>query len=519
MPKSLFNSGLIVAFYTLLSRILGLFRELFIASMFGSSSMADAVNVAFKLPNLFRRIFAEGALSSVFVPIFNHRIVESHELAQKFASKVFYGLLCVLIILVLIMQLFMPYFMIIIAPGFNIDSEKFNITVFLCRITMPYIIFISLSALLGSMLNSVGKFVAFSFAPVILNLAVIFGGLGLSKFIPSWDAVSYSVIIAGILQLLFMWVIAKRNTINITFPNITNGLNSSDNKDIRTLLLRMVPATISSGAAQLNLFISQSIASFIEGAVSILSYAERIYQFPLSIIGIAFGTVLLPTLSKLYKLGDKEQIAVMQNNAIKFALFLSVPCSAGIIVLSHQITYIIYQHGAFNSLDTTKTAEAMAYFALGLPAFILAKIFMPIFYANHDTKTPMKITIYALTLNTLLNIVLMIPFGQNGIALGSSIAAWYNLWLLIRYANNHGYLTDNHNIFGYSIKVFLCSIIMMTIIFICNQSLQHYHYSHSLLVRIFSITCTILLGITTYAFTAFLCKVYNKEHIRSLIKL
>lgn len=516
MTKSLFSSGIVVAFYTLLSRILGLFRELFIASMFGSSHTADAVNVAFKLPNLFRRIFAEGALASVFVPIFNHRMVESHESAQNFASKVFYGLLCALIILVFTMQLFMPYLMIIIAPGFNLDSDKFDTTVLLCRITMPYIIFISLSALLGSMLNSVGRFVAFAFAPVILNLAIIFGGLGLSKLISSEKAISYSIIFGGMLQLIFMWICAKRNSINITLPKITNN---TDSKDIRTLLVRMIPATISSGAAQLNLFISQSIASFIDGAVSILSYAERIYQFPLSIIGIAFGTILLPTLSKLYKLGDKQQIFSMQNNAIKLALFLSIPCAIGIIILSHHITYIIYQHGAFTSSDTTKTAEAMAAFAIGLPAFILAKIFMPIFYANHDTKTPMKVTIYALTLNTLLNIILMIPFGQNGIALGSSIAAWYNLWLLIRYAKSHGYLSANHDIFIYLIKVYVCSIIMAALVLISNQYLHSYHYSDSLITRILSITLTIFLGITTYVVSAFLCKVFNKEHIKSLIKL
>lgn len=500
MPtKSLLNSGVIVALYTFLSRVLGLIRELFIAAMFGVGPIADAVNVAFKLPNLFRRIFAEGALSSVFIPIFNRKLLESKESAEVFSSKIFIGLLVVLVTLIVLMQIAMPYAMIIIAPGFNLSQDKFDMTVLLCRITIPYIIFISLSSLLGGILNSINKFAAFAFVPVLLNIAVIFGTMILEQTMSSAEAISCSVILGGALQLLFMWICMRHNSMNI---NLATKPHFKD-PDVSMLLALMIPATISSGAAQLNLFISQSIASFIPGAVSILSYAERIYQFPLSIIGIAFGTILLPTLTKLYKQGDKAQISMMQNNAIKFALFLSIPCSTGIIILSHEIIHIIYEHGAFTSSDTINTAKTMAAFALGLPAFILTKIFMPIFYANHDTKTPMKITIYSLTINTLLNIALMAPFDYVGIALGSSVAAWYNVWLLARYAKKHGYLSTQSDLVVFVFKVCVCCTVLACAVLALNLYMHEYHYADSIMTQILSMTATIAVGGSTYLIAAF----------------
>lgn len=506
---------MVVAFYTLLSRILGLCRELFIATMFGSGPIADSVNVAFKLPNLFRRIFAEGALSSVFVPIFNRKMIESDDAAEKFASKIFYLLLLTLIILVGVTQLLMQFLMLIIAPGFHLEPEKFTTTVLLCRITMPYLICISLAALLGGMLNSISKFAAFAFVPVVLNVVVIVGSKSLEHYIAPEKAIAYSVILAGIMQICFMWIAARRNHLRIRLPQ---RINIYDH-DIKLFLILMIPATISSGTAQINLFISQSIASFIPGAVSILSYAERIYQFPLSIIGIAFGTILLPTLSRLYKIGDMKQVFLTQNNAIKFALFLSVPCSAGIIVLSHQIIHIIYEHGAFTSTDTIKTAEALAGFAIGLPAFILTKIFMPIFYANQDTKTPMKITIYALTVNTLLNIALMIPFEHVGIALGSSIAAWYNVWLLVRYAKQHGYLCRENDIGSYTLKICISSLILSVVILFLGYYIKDYHYSTSIMTQILALGVTIIIGIVTYVISAFCFGVIDKNIIRAVRKI
>jgi putative peptidoglycan lipid II flippase len=524
------RSGITVAFYTFLSRILGLAREVFIADMFGANSTADSVNVALKLPNLFRRLFAEGALASVFVPIFSSKLLESKDESERFASQVFWLLLLVLMILVGLMQYFMPSLMVIIAPGFHGNPQKFELTVLLCRITMPYLIFISIAALMGGMLNSVRKFWPFAFAPVLFNLFIIGGAIGMKGYIGAAEAISYAIILSGLAQVIFMWICTRKAGFSLGLdPRVLcDGLThkalgsspreTNNNKDLRKLIRLMIPATISSGALQLNIFISQSIASFIPGAVSILSYAERIYQFPLSIIGIAFGTVLLPELSRLYKSGDKIACEESQNNGIKFALFLSVPATIGLMMLSNEIINLIYERGEFKSQDTIKTAQAMAAFAMGLPAFILTKVFTPIFYANQDTKTPMKITLCALSVNTVLNILLMIPFAHVGIALGSSIAAWFNIWLLVIYAKKHEYFYLNQDTKSFVIKTIFCSLILASAIYGGKIIARDIIVIESLLSKILSLCLIISVAIIVYIVTAVFCGILSSKVIKVILK-
>lgn len=499
----LFRSGLIVAFFTLISRIFGLIRELFIASLFGSTSLADSVNVAFKLPNLFRRIFGEGALSTVFIPIFNEKIEQSNAAARKFTGEIFTLLLLATILLVLLMIALMEPLMYVIAPGFHHIPEKFNLTILLCRITIPYLVFISVTALFGGILNSVGKFAAFAFVPVLLNIVVIIGTLFMQQQIQPSIAISISVVLAGVLQVMFMYYCLKRA--NLLFPLLFNY----EDKAVKKFLINMGPATISSGVQQLNLFISQSIASFIPGAVSILSYADRIYQFPLSIIGVTFCTILLPELSKIYKTNDMELAFKIQNKAIKGSILLSLPAMIGIIILSHPIIHIIYERGAFTAEDTTKTATAISAFALGLPAFVLAKILTPIFYANHDTKTPLKITIYSLAANTILNLILMIPLSHIGIALGSSISAWYNVWLLHKYAHAYGRLTLSSSLAWFCAKVFLSSIIMGIVILVISYYYGYYFYSEQVLIKTFVLALTITCASLVFAASCFYFKLHK----------
>lgn len=500
---SLFRSGIIVAFFTLISRIFGLGRELFIAGLFGAGSVADSVNVAFKLPNLFRRIFGEGALSVVFIPIFNEKLLESKNVARHFTGAIFTILLLVLVIIIVLMQVFMPSLMFVIAPGFHENSDKFNLTVTLCRITMPYLVFISLVALFGGILNSVKRFMAFAFSPIILSLSVIITTMILQKHIGSAISVSVSLIIAGVGQIIFMFCCVVRA--DLFFPLVWNPFD----RDVKKFLCNMGPATISSGAQQLNLFISQSIASFIEGAISILSYADRIYQFPLSIIGATLGTILLPELSKHYQMNDLKQVAIIQNNAIRIAILLSLPAMFGIIALSEPIIHIIYQRGAFTYSDTVKTAEAISAFALGLPAFIISKILMPIFYANQDTKTPLKITLYSLASNTLLNILLMIPFGQVGIALGSSISAWFGVWLLHIYSKQYGNFFINTKLSSFIVKILLSCLTMVTVICIIRYFYSEYFYSEYFLVKSSMLVATILIGVLIFLIMIFYFKIYQ----------
>ncbi|WP_341791044.1 murein biosynthesis integral membrane protein MurJ [Rickettsia endosymbiont of Gonocerus acuteangulatus] len=498
---TLFRSGIVVAFFTLISRIFGLVREQFIASLFGSTQMGDSINVAFKLPNLFRRIFAEGALSNVFIPIYNKKMLISKKAAGRFSGEVFTLLLLSLIVIIVLMQIFMPQLMLFIAPGFHGKKEKFELTVFLCRITIPYLIFVSLTALLGGILNSVKRFAAFAFSPVILSVCVIVCTLMLDNYTESTVSISLSLIIAGILQVSFMFVCVKRA--DLSFPFIFKP----NDPDVKKLLINMGPATISSGVQQLNLFISQSIASFIEGAISILSYADRIYQFPLSIIGTSFSTILLPELSKIYKSNDIVAATKVQNNAIRMGLFLSLPATFGIIILSHPIINVIYERGAFTSQDTTNSAEAISAFALGLPAFILAKILTPIFYANGDTKTPLKITLFSIIINTSMNLLLMDSLKHIGIAVGTSIAAWYNLGLLYSYTKKQNMLHIEQDIKSFCIKVLLCCIIMSIMIGSIKHYFLEYFYSEYLLIKICALGGTITIGIIVFFGVAYLIKV------------
>lgn len=507
----LLRSGIIVAVFTLLSRIFGMFRELFIAATFGTGPNADAVNVAFKLPNLFRRIFGEGALSSVFVPMFTERLHHSNELAEKFASKVFISLTIVLTILSAVMQYFMPELMIILAPGFNASKEKFDLTVLLCRITMPYLIFISLVALVGGMLNSIGRFAAFAGTPVIMSSVVILGTYLFERATPSTHAIAWAVILAGVLQLFFMVISLYKNGLRLRA-----SLPSKNDRDIKKLLKLMLPATISNGIAQLSLFVSQSIASFIPGAVSILSYADRIYQVPMSIIGTTFGTILLPTLSRLYEAGDFENAKKTQDEAVKIGLLLSFPCAMAIIVLAVPIIKLIYQHGVFTAYDTVRTADAIAAYSIGLPAFILSKIFMPIFYANQDAKTPMKITVKTIIANIILNIIFMYPLSHVGISLGTSLAAWYNVYLFVRYARIHGYFHYSRALVSSSAKILLSSMISGAFTWLVYGRFVAFLSQDTVALQAVSVLSSIGLGFCAYIGLAIAFGVLDKGVFKRL---
>ena len=509
----LLRSGIIVAAFTLLSRIFGMFRELFIAATFGTGPSGDAVNVAFKLPNLFRRIFGEGALSSIFVPMFSEKLTHSEEIAERFASKVFFFLTIILIIFTGIMQYFMPELMYIIAPGFNVHPEKFELTVLLCRITMPYLIFISIVALVGGMLNSIGRFAVFAASPVIMSIALIAATVWMENYMPDTHAIAWAVLVSGVLQLLFMVVSMYRNGLRLKKPHF-----AYHDSDIKKLLTLMVPATISSGVAQVSLFVSLSIASFIPGAVSILSYADRLYQVPLSMIGVTFGTILLPTLSKYYKSGELKLAEQIQNDAVKLGMALSLPCAIAMTVLAVPIIRLIYEHGAFTPDDTIRTAGAISAYSIGLPAFILSKIFMPIFYANQDAKTPMKITIYTIIANVLLNIILMYPLGPVGIALGTSISAWYNVYLFVRYAKMHGYFHLTQDILIMVAKIMLGGVVSGFFTWVIYNVFSMYLAQSNIVFEAISVLFAIGIGFAIYGGIAVLMGVLNRDVMRKLMR-
>ena len=505
----LLRSGITVAFFTLISRFFGLARELFIASTFGTTQIADCVNVAFKLPNLFRRIFGEGALSAVFIPMYSEKLVISKESARIFSGKIFILLLLTLTCVTIVLQIFMPFLMVLIAPGFMYSGEKYDLAITLCRLTIPYIIFVSITAFFGGVLNSVRKFAAFAFVPILMNICVIIIPYFSKDFVDPHYSISYALIIAGITQVLFMYFCLSR--VGLKFPLLFRPKDP----EVRKLLKKMGPATMSSGAQQLNLFISQSIASFLPGAVSILSYADRLYQLPVSLIGVTFGTILLPELSKIYKKQDYTKANFLQNKAIKIAFSISIPSMFGLLSLSNPIIHLIYERGEFTSSDTMLTSQALTAFALGLPAFILAKILTPIFYANLDTKTPFKITVYSLIINTILNVLLMIPFGHVGIALGSSIAAWINVWLLNKYAKQHGGFLITNDTKKFVLKILICSVVMSGFIIVTQYYFGLLFYSSIFLIKASSLLGTIAFAIVIFILSAYFFKIHKILSLKS----
>ena len=502
--KSFFRSSIIVALGTLISRISGLARELLLAWFFGATITADALNVAFKLPNLFRRIFAEGALSVVFIPIFNS--FNDKKTQQEFVNQTFVWLLIILIIFIALFEYFMPQIIIAVAPGLSIENNIFILTVFLCRITIIYLIFVSICALIGGILNSLNQFGAFAFNQVILNLVIIIFTVTMNYF-KLFDIAyifCFGLLFGGVMQVVFMCKMMQRTEITFSWPQTLQSF------ELKTLMIRIVPALGSAGIMQINLFISQIIASFIVGAISVLNYAERVYQFPLSILGITFSTVLLPALSKLHKSDLIEKSYDIQNKVIKLSLILSLPCTIGIMIFAPEFINLIYERGAFDFIATQKVAGVLFWFSLGLPAFILVKIFSTILYAKGQTFYAFKITSYSMVVNIILNILLMRTLGENGIALGSSIAAWIHFLLLLYTTCKNNYYKAKIE-FGYWIKVIGLNFLVSIILLIIKQNLILYYYDWGILKKIISIVVIIIATMLVYFISAIKLKITDLD--------
>lgn len=427
--SGIIKSGMQVAFWTGLSKVFGLLRELFIAATFGSGALADSVNVMLRLPNFFRRILSEGAVASVFIPLFNEKMASSKAEAEKFTNQVFFFLLLLVCLLVLFFEVAMPVIVRMMVPGFASIPNQISKTSSLCRVAMPYLVLVTSVGFFSNILNAFSRFFASAFNPIILSSGVI---LATAIPIPIEKkplAVAIALLIAGLIQLTFiMWHLCK---VAIKVPKAPSRI---DLLTIGPFLSKLIPAGIASSALQMQMLISQSLASFFEGSISILSYAERLYQLPLSILGVAFGTVMLQTLSKTKAGGASSQISDMQNKCLKVIWILAIPCTVGIIVLAEPIVQIVYQHGNFDGLNAKKVASALQLFSFGLPAIILTKILSNSFYVHHDTKSLLRITLWGLALNSALNIILMRFVGYLGIPLGSSIAAWAQLYMLFKSA-------------------------------------------------------------------------------------
>lgn len=425
MTKSLIRNVVTLGGWTLLSRGAGFARDMMMASYLGAGPVADAFNVAFSLPNMFRRFFAEGAFNQAFVPLYAKKL-EAGEDASDFAQDAFSGLGAVLAVFTVIGTLAMPWLVWAMASGFAGDA-RFDLAVEFGRITFVYIFFISLFALLSGVLNAHGKFAESGFVPVLMNLVFI-AAMALAAW-RGWDmgqTLAWTVPVTGIAQLGWTWWAATRAGFapRLRLPRWT--------PDLRRLLIIAGPALLAGGVVQINLIVSRQVASGTTGAISWLSYADRLYQLPLGVVGIAIGTALLPELSRRLRAGDSAGGREALNRGAEFALALTVPAAVALVVIAMPLVQVLFQRGAFGPDDTANTALALAAYGLGLPAFVLHKVLQPLFYAREDTRSPFRFALWSMVVNAGLAIGLMPWIGFIAAALATTVSGWTmvaQLWL------------------------------------------------------------------------------------------
>lgn len=508
------KSSIVFAIYTFISRIFGLVRDLLVASNFGASMYADAFNVAFKLPNFFRSIFAEGAFSSAFVPLFSGKLAHvDKEKALEFANNALTILTLSVFILVAVFEVVMPLVILILAPGFEDDAFKLDLTIYLTRITTPYLIFITLVTFFSCVLSGFGKFASQAASPIILNLVMIialyfFDGESAHTAI----MLAWSVFIGGVLQLIVIYMAVRKRKLRIKF------VKPQFNADIKKLLKNMAPAVIGSGVSQINLWIGTIIATTIPGAVSLIYYADRITQLPLALIGVSIGIVILPTLSKHVKSGQMEKYVETQNRAIEISLLFSLPCTIALLVISQPVIYVLFQHGMFTAADTKNTALALITLSIGIPAYIMNKIMIPSFFAVEDTKTPVRISIFCVVLNTISNLILVNHLEHVGITLSTAIIAWLNIVLLFAFAIKRELFFFDATIKRKVMRLLLSGAIMYIYLHNMLGILESYIYSTSKLYSIGALIFIICTSSLVYFAAIFTTKSYSIAEIKSLYK-
>lgn len=415
---------------TMASRVLGFAREALVAAALGAGPVTDAFYAAFRFPNLFRRLFAEGAFNTAFIPLFSKELEGGGmEAARRFGEDVLAVLLTVLLALSALAMIFMPFLVgTVVAPGFSDSPEKFDLTVIMTRVMFPYLLFMSLVAMLSGVMNAMRRFFLAALAPVLLNVILI-GVLGLAlsmglspRLTGLWLA--WGVLASGVGQLLILVFAVRRAgfSLRLRAPRLTPA--------VRRLMVLMVPALVTGGIMQVNLLIGQIIASAQDKAIALLNFADRINQLPLGVIGVAIGVVLLPELARALKAGDLAEARHLQNRSLEFALGLTVPAAVGLMVMPAPIVSLLYERGAFTALDTQMTAAALAAFASGLPAYVLVKVFQPSFFAREDMRTPMWFSLVTVVVNVVLSLALFPVLGHVAIAFATALSSWVNVVLL-----------------------------------------------------------------------------------------
>lgn len=489
---------------TLASRVLGLVRDSLFARYVGASFASDAFLIAFRLPNLFRALFAEGAFSAAFVPMFSKKVGEAGgdtRNALSFAEEALSVLLPVLILMTAVMEIAAWPVVWALSGGFNdVTPGQFAYAVELSRITFPYLLLISLVSLLGGILNSLHKFWVNAAAPILLNATLIAALL----FFHHDDTLvtarnqAIAVTISGALQLIWLILACRANGVKLRLrvPRLS--------PDVKKLLSLIGPAAAGAGATQINLIISTALAASLlaEGSVSYIYYADRLNQLPLGLIGIGLGTVLLPTIARQLGAGNDDAAMHTQNRGAELALFLTLPATAALVICGGPIIAALFQHGAFTAENTVKTAQALAAFSVGLPAYILVKVLTPGFYARSDTRTPVRFATISIGVNLALNLALIVPLQHMGPPLATAVAAWVNVALLYRSLAQRGHFIADAQLRRRVWRLVGASVAMGAVMFFLNDLFTPY-ISGSWTIRTAAMLVLVGAGCLVYAVACF----------------
>ncbi len=504
----------VVGLATLLSRIFGFIRDMVVAGFFGAGFATDAFFVAFRIPNLLRRLFAEGSLTISFVPIFTEYLKKkSKEDAIGLANTAFTLLSIILVIVSLAGIFFSPLIVKIIAPGFSKVPDKYELTVFLTRLMFPYIFFISLVALCMGILNSLRHFAAPALAPVVLNICIIAAAILLRNLFPEpIISLAIGVIIGGILQLAMQFPFLVKMGVKLR-PSF-----DFKHPGIKRIGILMLPAVFGAAVYQVNIFISTLLASFLPGgSISYLYYADRIVQLPLGVFAIAVGTASLPSLSEQASSGDLEEMKKTISFSLRLIFFITIPAMIALIALRVPIISVLFQRGEFDCQSTILTSQALLYYAVGLWAFSGVRVVVAAFYSLQDTKTPVKVAIAALFVNAILSVILMFPMKHGGLALATSIASAVNIIILFFLLKKKiGQFLDRE-FYGSIFKVILSSLAMWGTIALVNYIFP-WNNEGPFNERFIILVLGIAVGLSTFLIASFILKSSEMMTVFEIVK-
>lgn len=509
----LLRSTAVVGLFTMASRVLGFIREIMFAAYIGAGAAMDVFLTAFQFPNLFRRIFAEGAFNSAFVPLYGEKLEkEGTDEAREFAREVAAVLATAMLVFVIVAQLGMPWLMYLLGPGFRDDPGLFQTAILLTQITMPYLLMMSLSAMLSGVLNAHGKFAVAAAAPVILNLTLI--GIMFFTEVRGADLTYYlsvGITVSGVLQTAWIYLAMRAVGIGLTWriPKLTI--------DVKKLIVLGVPGALAAGVTQINILVTSSIATFQEGARSWLYYADRLYQLPLGVVGIAMGVVLLPTLTARLNADDTGGASNALNRGIEISMALTLPAAVAIATMPGFLVQGLFERQAFTAEDTLMVGRALIPFAVGLPAFVLIKVLSPGFFARKDTKTPMKFATLSVIVNLALGVALFLgPLQYLGLAIATAVAGWINTVCLAAMLYHRGILRPDARLIGKLPRIGVAAAMMGVFLFFAERHadrITEMVYDH----RLAALLVVAAVGAGIYGLSALLTGALRTSEVKAAL--